>query len=314
MIVRRFQRKIQFGLLAMMLAATPLAFGEALDVDQSSPAAGQINPLNNPYKILVSLAFGKKVAGGPATYQEAVTYYCRASRSGDANAQFAMGWLYAKGRGVEKDDYIATTMLTKAAEQGHIEAKTLLAEIAAPDHISAMPECLLPDPPPVVVVENKIEEPIISDEAARLFNSQRQIYALVEKLSEKYEIDAKLAMAFIAVESGFNPKATSPKNAQGLMQLIPETAARFRVKNAYNPEDNIKGGLAYLQWLLAYFKGDITLVAAAYNAGERAVDRHKGIPPYPETQNYVKKITKLYRGKSHPYRDGLVQPSLLVEY
>lgn len=281
-------------------------------VADSGPTTGsRTNPLKNPYSILVALAFGKKIEGGPATYAEAVTFYCRASRSGDANAQYAMGWLYAKGRGVEQDDYIASTMLAKAADQGHQDAKALLAEIGEPASVSEMPSCLLPDPPPVVAVADEVE-PIISEETAALFNSQRRIYAIVEKLAEKYEIDANLAMAFIAVESGFNSQATSPKNAQGLMQLIPETAARFRVKNAYNPEDNIKGGLAYLQWLLAFFQGDIELVAAAYNAGERAVERHKGIPPYPETRNYVKKITKLYRSRSHPYRDGLVEPSTIV--
>ncbi|MEE9331879.1 MAG: lytic transglycosylase domain-containing protein, partial [Methylophilaceae bacterium] len=108
------------------------------------------------------------------------------------------------------------------------------------------------------------------------------------------------------VESNFNPKATSPKNAQGLMQLIPATAKRFHVKNPYNPEDNIKGGLAYLQWLMAYFEGDVRLVAAAYNAGEGAVNKYKGIPPYRETRNYVRKIYKLYRKSYHPFREDLL--------
>ena len=87
-------------------------------------------------------------------------------------------------------------------------------------------------------------------------------------------------MALITAESNFNPKAISPKNAQGLMQLIPATAVRFGVKNAYNPVENLKGGLAYLQWLMAYFKGDVALVLAAYNAGEMAVEKYRGIPPY----------------------------------
>ena len=126
------------------------------------------------------------------------------------------------------------------------------------------------------------------------------------------EIGSKLAMAFIAVESGFDTQATSPKNAQGLMQLIPETAKRFRVKNAYNAEDNIKGGLAYLQWLLAFFKGNVQLVAAAYNAGERTVEKYKGVPPYPETRNYVQKIAMLYKKPSHPFRNDLVKASTIL--
>jgi soluble lytic murein transglycosylase-like protein len=107
------------------------------------------------------------------------------------------------------------------------------------------------------------------------------------------------------VESGFNQRALSPKNAQGLMQLIPETAQRFRVKNAFDPEQNIRGGLAYLQWLLALFQGDVRLVVAAYNAGERAVERYRGIPPYRETQSYVQKVTSLYRKTTHPFGDAL---------
>ncbi len=116
-------------------------------------------------------------------------------------------------------------------------------------------------------------------------------------------------MALIAAESNFNTTALSPKNAQGLMQLIPATAARFGVKNAFNALDNLKGGLAYLRWLMAYFQGDVALVLAAYNAGEEAVERYRGIPPYRETRNYVKQITSVYRKASHPYQTQLVAPS-----
>jgi soluble lytic murein transglycosylase-like protein len=136
---------------------------------------------------------------------------------------------------------------------------------------------------------------------------------MVGKLSPKYEVDPQLVLAFISVESGFNANAVSPKNAQGLMQLIPETARRFRVKDSFNAEDNIKGGVAYLQWLLAFFKGDVPLVAAAYNAGERAVEKYRGIPPYPETRDYVRRITALYRKTSHPYQQNLVPASTMIK-
>ena len=96
------------------------------------------------------------------------------------------------------------------------------------------------------------------------------------------------------------------------MQLIPETAQRFRVKNAFDPADNIKGGLAYLQWLLAFFKGNVPLVVAAYNAGERTVEKYRGIPPYPETKDYVRKITKLYRNPTHPYKSNLVEAATFM--
>jgi soluble lytic murein transglycosylase-like protein len=93
------------------------------------------------------------------------------------------------------------------------------------------------------------------------------------------------------------------------MQLIPATAERFGVKNAYNPVDNLKGGLAYLRWLMAYFKGEVALVLAAYNAGEETVERYRGIPPYPETRNYVRLITRVYKKSTHPYLAEIVAPS-----
>ena len=97
--------------------------------------------------------------------------------------------------------------------------------------------------------------------------------AIVQRLAPQYGVHPGLAYAVIRAESNFNPQAVSVKNAQGLMQLIPETAARFNVTQPLDPEQNIRGGLSYLRWLLAYFKGNVPLVLAAYNAGEGAVQR-----------------------------------------
>src|SRR5262249_16820343 len=96
---------------------------------------------------------------------------------------------------------------------------------------------------------------------------------------------------------------------QGLMQLVPATAARFGVTNAFNVLENLKGGLAYLRWLMAYFQGDVTLVLAAYNAGEETVERYRGIPPYRETRDYVQQITRIYKKASHPYVAEIAAPS-----
>jgi soluble lytic murein transglycosylase-like protein len=103
-------------------------------------------------------------------------------------------------------------------------------------------------------------------------------------------LDPELVLALIEAESNFNPRALSPKNAQGLMQLIPATAERFGVRDAWDPEQNLRGGMAYLRWLLARFKGNVQLALAGYNAGEGAVERHGGIPPYAETRAYVSHI------------------------
>jgi soluble lytic murein transglycosylase-like protein len=104
----------------------------------------------------------------------------------------------------------------------------------------------------------------------------------------------------IRAESGFDPEARSAKGALGLMQLIPATAARFGVSDPLQPLQNLRGGMAYLNWLLGQFQGDLELVLAGYNAGERAVQRYGGIPPYAETRAYVSKILKRYGKRSHP--------------
>ena len=96
------------------------------------------------------------------------------------------------------------------------------------------------------------------------------------------------------------------------MQLIPETAARFNVRNTFDPSQNVRGGLSYLRWLLSYYRGDVLLAIAAYNAGEGAVDRHRGIPPYMETAFYVKKIYAFYKQAQHPFDASLAQASPIV--
>jgi hypothetical protein len=114
--------------------------------------------------------------------------------------------------------------------------------------------------------------------------------------------------ALIRAESNFDPLAKSPKNAQGLMQLIPETAERFAVRDVWDPLENIRGGMSYLRWLLSHFKGDVVLALAGYNAGEGAVDRHKGVPPYPETLAYVQRIRALYPMDKHPFDPKAASP------
>lgn len=276
--------------------------------------------LNNPNAALVAMAFKfNRIAGSPSSYTEVVANYCKQAKTGDADAFFALAWMYENGKGISADKSIAAQLYTKAAELGHSSAQQSLARFVDVQPTSSLPACLLPDPPvakaSTLDATSSIEErKTISEKTAALFYSQGHVLKLVNKLAPRYKIDTNLAMAFIAVESGFNAQATSVKNAQGLMQLIPETAQRFGVKDAYKAEDNIKGGLAYLRWLLAYYKGDVELVAAAYNAGEGAVDKYRGVPPYPETRTYVKKIANLYNNNTHPYQDNFVKASVIHDF
>lgn len=110
--------------------------------------------------------------------------------------------------------------------------------------------------------------------------------------SKKYGIDDSLVKAVIYTESYFNPNATSHKGASGLMQLMPATAEKYGVRDLYNPQQNIIAGIKHLRYLMKLFPNNLKHVIAAYNAGENAVNKYKGIPPYRETQGYVKKVMK----------------------
>lgn len=118
---------------------------------------------------------------------------------------------------------------------------------------------------------------------------------LIAKASSKYRIDSSLVKAVIKAESNFNHRAVSPVGARGLMQLMPATAASLQVRDSFHPETNIDGGVRYLRYLMNLFNGNLPLVLAAYNAGENAVLRHNyRIPPYRETQTYVKRVMHLF--------------------
>ncbi len=112
--------------------------------------------------------------------------------------------------------------------------------------------------------------------------------------SSRRGLDVRLVRSVILVESNFNPRAVSRKGARGLMQLMPQTARRYGVQNVHDAVENIRGGVAYLADLMVTFRGDLPLVLAAYNAGEGAVQRHSGVPPYPETHEYVRRAMLVY--------------------
>jgi len=146
-------------------------------------------------------------------------------------------------------------------------------EIPATELIDVEPQDLFPSPPPANV-----------DFGVR--------YAkLIHAAAQKHGLDEKLIANVIAAESNYDPKAVSRKRALGLMQLLPETAARYSVSNVFDPAQNIDGGTHYLKDLLARYSGNLVLALAAYNAGPEMVDRYGGVPPFSETRNYVRQIT-----------------------
>jgi soluble lytic murein transglycosylase-like protein len=136
---------------------------------------------------------------------------------------------------------------------------------------------------------------LIMKEKRVLFNRNiardiKKFDVLITKSAEKHGMDPALIKAVIKAESNFNHQAVSPKGARGLMQLMPATASSLHVDDSFHPEKNIDGGVRYLRYLIRLFNGDLRLALAAYNAGEKAVQRYGGIPPYRETQQYVQRV------------------------
>jgi soluble lytic murein transglycosylase len=123
----------------------------------------------------------------------------------------------------------------------------------------------------------------------------REYDGIILQASKLFEVDRSLIKAVIKAESDFDHQAVSRKGAQGLMQLMPPTADAMDVENPFNPEDNILGGTRYLSLLLKRFKNNKELALAAYNAGPENVDSHQGVPPFPETENFVKKVMGYYK-------------------
>jgi hypothetical protein len=211
-------------------------------------------------------------------YHRAYQLYCVAALQGDTESAHRLGLMRTNGHtGLTADQSIAAGWFLLATKNGDSGSSRELEQL---DGVSPASDPACP------VVQG--------------LPDRRIIETWVNLLAPEYGIDPRLVLALIAVESNFDPRAKSPRDAHGLMQLLPATAKRFAVSDIWDPVQNISGGLSYLRWLMEYYSGKVRLVLAAYNAGEDAVDRHQKIPPYDETRRYVLNILIKYRKLIHP--------------
>ncbi len=261
--------------LALWLAAFAVLTGSG------EVAAGQFEKAYASNNKASLTEWGRRYENGegvPADVARAIRLYCKAANQGHVDAQYYLGRTYSRGRGVKRDDALAAAWFKKAASQGHPQSRNLLRLLGVKPKGRA--SCPTGGASPTLVRTSFRPKP-----------APAHLSRLVRTLAPQFRLDPDLVLAVVQVESNFDPNARSPKNAQGLMQLIPETAERFGVGDVWDPEQNLRGGMAYLRWLLDNFDGDVKLALAGYNAGEGAVQRHGGIPPFAETQDYVQRIS-----------------------
>ncbi len=298
----------------------PLALGAALAQEPALSDATRATLARSYLEQAKAYEYGEGAVRDPG---QAALYYCDAARLGDAEALYSLGWMYANGRGVPRQTGYAATLLSMAAAQGHEAARNAQQRFAelADGSTGELPPCMTKiESKPVARADAPVTlEALMQADAADLDSyvaglpvNKQKIAELIRLLAPQYNINPRLALAVAVSESNLDLLARSPRGALGVMQLIPETAARFKVRNTFDPGQNIRGGLSYLRWLLAYYRGDVLLTVAAYNAGEGAVDRFRGIPPFMETAFYVKKIYAFYKQPQHPFDASLAEPSPLV--
>ncbi len=178
--------------------------------------------------------------------------------------------------------------LPGGGEIGFPQQNVVRIEEFPPSTVEPLPQATAPPPgPPAPLPGAAASLPTVSP-----WNPEPGVRALIREIAAAQDVDPRLVEAIVKVESNFDPYAVSRKGAMGLMQLMPETARRFGVKNAFDPSQNIEGGTRCIKGLLQRY-GEVRLALAAYNAGEEAVNRHGGIPPFRETRAYVRRILRL---------------------
>ena len=221
--------------------------------------------------------------------QKAIALYCVAASTGNPEGYFRIGRLLATGPASVRSAKMANSYLAMAMRLGNQQASRYYNPRVG--NAPMGDQCgvgmrggqgsyfALPSTP--FNVEAYL---------ARQSPGKQKLATMLRHAAKRHQVDVRLVLAIAIAESNLESRAVSAKNAQGVMQLVPETQQRFGVTQPFDPAQNIKGGVSYLKWLDRRFDGDWVLISAAYNAGEKAVERYGGIPPYDETREYVKRV------------------------
>ncbi|QWL58938.1 lytic transglycosylase domain-containing protein [Aeromonas jandaei] len=221
--------------------------------------------------------------------QKAIALYCVAASTGNPEGYFRIGRLLATGPASVRSAKMANSYLAMAMRLGNQQASRYYNPRVG--NAPMGDQCgvgmrggqgsyfALPSTP--FNVEAYL---------ARQSPGKQKLATMLRHAAKRHQVDVRLVLTIAIAESNLESRAVSAKNAQGVMQLIPETQQRFGVTQPFDPAQNIKGGVSYLKWLDRRFDGDWVLISAAYNAGEKAVERYGGIPPYDETREYVKRV------------------------
>ena len=283
-----------------------------------SPVAGAIpfDELQQSTDPRLLLDWGKRYFYGvqaPQSIDHAIRLYCTAARLGNGEAQYRLGEIYGRTLTGKRDEVLAAAWFLRAALSRYGAAKAQLVQWDLTGlEIPAEPECVLsarmvartlprtqpdratPDASTAETAARSVgQDPVVGRRLNGKAVTRAEVEGLVRTLAPGFGLNPELVLAVVEVESNFSPTVQSPKQAQGLMQLIPATARRFGVADPWDPHQNLRGGMAYLRWLLDHFGGDLRLALAGYNAGEGAVRDYGGIPPFAETQNYVRRIARV---------------------
>jgi len=218
----------------------------------------------------------------------ALAFYCDAGTMGSPEGFFHVGRIFASGPRQLRNPALANAYLALAVRLGNREALKYYDPMVA--------NAPLRDDCGLHTGGREFERFDIDGYLTRVASSRQKIALFIRSVARQYEVSPRLALAIAMAESNLDANAVSPRNAQGVMQLIPATQERFGVTKPFDVKHNVHGALAYLRWLHRRFGGDWRLIIAAYNSGEESVERYRGVPPFLETQQYVRRVLRLARG------------------